>query len=100
MDDVIDLEFRHVAHENTLYSRPVMSTNIRQAILERNQAARNAPGAIRDLSFGRLAMSIPKLDWYWIKRKYPDLASLHKPTFDAALSKFQASSEAAPYLMR
>lgn len=100
MDDVIDLEFRHVKHENMLYSRPVMSTNIRAAILERNQAVRNSPGAIRDLSFGRLEMSIPKLDWYWWQKKYPDLASLDKHTFDAALAKFRGSAEAAPYLMR
>ena len=77
-----------------------MSTSIRSAILERNQALRNQPGALRDLTFARMVMSIPKLDWHHLKIKYPDLASNDHETYKRALARFQASSEAAPYLVR
>ena len=98
--DIIEREYRSVPHENKLYSRLVMSTDIRTAILERNKALRNNPGTIKDLSFGRLAISFPELDWIHWKKVYPDLGS-HDPAIQqAALAKFMATSEAAPYLVR
>jgi hypothetical protein len=98
--DIVDREYRSVPHENKLYSRLVMSTDIRTAILERNKALQNAPGSINDLSFGRLALSWPELDYhYWIK-KYPDMASDDRAIRDAALAKFMASSESIPYRVR
>lgn len=100
MADIIEREYRSVPHEGKLYSRLVMDTSIRNAILERNQAARNNPGAINDLSFGRLAMSMPKLDWEHWKKVYPDLASDDRGIREPALNKFMKSSEAAPYLVR
>jgi hypothetical protein len=74
-----------------------MSTNIRTAILERNRETQRNPGAVKDLSFGRWALSIPELDHIHLVAKYPDLQSHHGPTKQAALAKFMASSESAPY---
>jgi hypothetical protein len=100
MQDIIDREYKSVPHENKLYSRLVMSTDIRRAILDRNQDLRNNPGALNDLSFGRLSMSMPELDWEHWKKTYPDLASPDTGIMNAALAKFMATSEAAPYLVR
>lgn len=99
MDDVIDREFRYVPHEDKLYSRLVMSTDIRAARLEQNKRMRNETPT-RDLSWARWTMSIPQLDWYYLCKKYPDLASQDKHTREAALAKFMASSESAPYKVR
>ncbi len=77
-----------------------MSTNIRTAILERNHQLRTNPGAQRDLTFARQVLAIPVLDDYLLKKKYPDLASPDKQIREAALAKFCASSESAPYKVR
>jgi len=98
--DIIDREFRSVPHEGKLYSRLVMSTNIRQAILHRNQELKKNPGAVNDLSFGRLALSIPELDHHYLVQKYPDLASPDAGIKNAALAKFMASSESIPYRVK
>jgi hypothetical protein len=100
MQDIIDLEYRSVPHEGKLYTRPVMSTNIRSAILERNHQLRINPGAQRDLTFGRQVLAIPALDDYLLKKKYPDLNSPDHDTKQRALAKFMASSESAPYKVR
>lgn len=95
--DIIDRQFRSVPHEGKLYSRLVMSTSIRNAILERNKELQRTPGALRDLSHGRWALSIPELDHYYLCKKYPDLISPDHHTRNRALAKFMASSESAPY---
>ena len=77
-----------------------MSTNIRAAILERNQQLRINPGAQQDLSFGRQVLAIPVLDDYLLKKKYPDLNSPDKQIREIALARFMASSESAPYKVR
>ena len=97
--DVIDREFRSVPHEGKLYSRLVMSTDIRQARLENNKRMRNE-GIVRDLDWARWTLSVPQLDWHYLKLKYPDLASQDKQTRETALAKFTASSESAPYKVR
>ena len=99
MEDVIDREFRFVPHENKLYSRLVMSTDIRQARLEANKRMQ-IERPTRDLSWARWSMSIPQLDWEHLKRKYPDLASQDKQIRETALAKFMASSESTPYKVR
>ena len=99
MNDVIDREFKSVPHEGKLYSRLVMSTDIRQARLEANKRMRNEQ-ATRDLSWGRWALSIPQLDWYHLQRKYPELGSQDKHTREKALQRFMASPESAPYKVR
>ena len=100
MPDIIDREYRSVPHEGKLYSRLVMDTSIRNAILERNAELKKNPGAVNDLSFGRLTMSMPELDWEHWKKVYPDLASQDASIMNAALAKFMRTSEAAPYLVR
>ncbi len=99
MDGITDREFRSVPHEDRLYSRLVMNTNVRQAILERNQRLQNER-VLRDLSFGRMALSIPELDYAHLVRKYPDLASPDGEIKQRAWAKFCASSESAPYKVR
>ncbi len=99
MRDVIDREYRSVPHENKLYSRLVMDTNVRKARLENNQRLRNEQ-AVRDLSWARWTVSIPTLDWHYLTRKYPDLISPDKEIRDRARAKWLASSESAPYKVR
>ena len=97
MLDIVDREYRSVPHEGKLYSRLVMSTSIRNAILERNQELQRNPGSLRDLQHGRWALSIPELDHHYLVKKYPDLASNDRAVKDRALAKFMASPESAPY---
>ena len=99
MDDVIDREFRYVPHEDKLYSRLVMSTDIRQARLEMNKRM-EIERPTRDLEWARWALSIPQLDHYYLCKTYPDLASPDKHTREKALAKFMASPESAPYKVR
>ena len=98
MQDIIDRQY--VKHGDTLHSRLVMSTSIRTAILERNQRLRNAPDTLNDLSFGRVALSIPELDHYHLLKKYPDLGSNDREIKQRALAKFMASPESEPYKVR
>jgi len=97
--DIVDREFRSVPHEGKLYSRLTMSTNIRTAILERNQELQRND-VINDLSFGRQVLSIPELDHYYLVKKYPELQSHDKQIKQRALAKFMASPESAPYRVR
>ena len=99
-EDIIDLEYRSVPHEGKLYTRPVTSTNIRQAILERNHQLRINPGAQQDLAFGRQVLAIPVLDDMLLKKKEHERASRDKQIRGAALAKICASSESAPYKVR
>jgi hypothetical protein len=99
MDPITDREFRSVPHEDKLYSRLVMNTNVRTAILERNKRLRNER-PLQDLSFGRMALSIPELDYAHLVRKYPDLAAPDEGIKQRAWARFCASSESAPYKVR
>jgi hypothetical protein len=102
MHDIIGREYRSVPHEGRLYSRLVMSTSIRNAILERNKRLRADSGApLRDLpGIGRLALSIPALDWEHIRKKYPELESTDGQTKRNAIIKFVNSSDSLPYKVR
>jgi len=51
----------------------VLTQPTRNLILERNKELRKNPGAIRDLSFGRQAASIPIIDYLALKKKHPIL---------------------------
>lgn len=96
-DPFLDREYRFVPHEDKLYSRLSMSTNIRAAIMDRNAELRKNPGAINDLSFGRLAISMPELDYWQLVKRKPELQAPDKQTRDAAWAKWMASAESAPY---
>ncbi len=97
--DVIDREYRTVPHEDKLYSRLVMDTNVRRARLEANQRMRNEQ-AVRDLDWARWAVSIPELDYHYITRKHPELQSPDRQIRDKAWARWLASSESAPYRVR
>ena len=97
MQDIIGREY--VQHGDMTYSRLVMSTSIRSAILERNKDLQRND-ALQDLSFGRWALSIPELDHHYMVKKYPDLQSQDGAIKNKALAKFMASSESAPYRVR
>lgn len=97
--EVTDREYRFVPHEDRLYSRLVMSTSIRNAILERNQALQ-AEQVQNDLSFGRQALSIPELDLMHILKKYPEMASHDPQIKKQGVLKFLASPESKPYRVR
>lgn len=47
----------------------------RKLILERNAELRKTPGTLKDLSFGRQLASIPVLDYYALRQKFPKLRS-------------------------
>jgi len=100
VQDILSRELVHDQGSDTLHSRLVMSTNIRSAILERNQELRRNPGALQDLSFGRLALSIPELDYWHLRKKYPDMFEGDAETRQRALARFCASPESAPYKVR
>jgi hypothetical protein len=99
-DPVLDRKYRFVPHETKLYSKLTMSTNIRSAIMDRNAELQKNPGALNDLSFGRLAVSVPELDWHQITERNPDLISPDHEIRNRALAKWLASSESAPYKVR
>ena len=83
-----------------VHSRLVMNTSIRQAILVRNKELRKNPGAIQDLSFGRMELSIPELDYWHIRKKWPGMFDGDIETRKAQLQRFMASPESAPYKVR
>ena len=96
--DIIDREFRSVPHEDKLYSRLVMSTNIRNAILERNKRlAIEKPVQDMEGSFGRMALSIPALDLHHVLKRWPDLASPDGQIKKRAVLAFLKSPESEPY---
>ena len=96
--DIIDREFRSVPHEDKLYSRPVMDTNVRAAILERNKRLEiEKPQRDLDGSFGRQALSIPVLDLMHVLKRWPDLASPDGQIKKRAILEFLKSPESEPY---
>ena len=100
-DGVMGREFRTAPGEpGKVYSRLVMSTNIRGAILDRNAELRKNPGVIKDWQHGRLALSIPLLDHERLKVTRPDMFSEDKQTRERALVKFINSPDSAPYKVR
>ena len=77
-----------------------MSTNIRQAILARNQELRKDPAALKKLDWGRWVLSIPHLDLFNFKKRHPDLFDGAPEDRKRALAKFMASPESEPYKVR
>lgn len=100
MPDLLEREFHPDHGTGRLYSRLVMNTGVRQAILERNKELRLNPGVIQDLSFGRQMLSIPELDYWHLRKKYPDLFDGPVEDRRKALKKFLRSPESTPYMVR
>ena len=81
-----------------MHTRPVMNTAIRGAILERNKRLRNDTSKpINDLSFGRLMLSFPELDYWHIRKRWPDMFEGTIEDKKRALQKFLRSPESTPY---
>ena len=97
-DGVFLERFRYQPSEGKLYRE--LSQPSRRAILERNQAIRNESGVLRDLTFGRLALTVPLEDWDALKLKYPDLASKDGEIRSRAWTRFIASAESEPYRVK
>jgi hypothetical protein len=70
------------------------------ARLSLSETLRGEPGTMRDLSFGRLALTIPAEDHEQLTEKYPDLKSRDAHIRSAAWKKFISSAESEPYRVR
>ena len=69
----------------------------RVAVLKEVQERRDNPGSIRDLGFGRAALTIPQLDFMRLTRANPDLISPDAGIKTNAWHKFMHSSESHIY---
>lgn len=69
-------------------------------ILDRNAELRKNPGALRELSFMGLELTIPALHYERLIRTNPDLHSRDAETKTRAWRKFFGSSAADPYRVR
>lgn len=88
----------HVDSDDVMYARPVMNKSIRGAILERNKQLRNDTNKpINDLSFGRVMLSFPEIDYWHIRKRWPDMFEGDALNRKRGLQKFLASPESEPY---
>ena len=69
----------------------------RLAVLKEVQERRDNPGSIRDLGFGRAALTIPQHDYMRLTRANPDLISPDAGIKTNAWKKFMRSSESRIY---
>ena len=69
----------------------------RHAVLKEVQERRDNPGSIRDLGFGRAALTIPQLDFMRLTRANPDLISPDAGIKTNAWHRFMRSSESRIY---
>jgi hypothetical protein len=97
-DGVLRFDYFESPHEGKVHRRT--SQPSADLILNRNAELRKNPGALRDLSFGRLVLNIPVNDLEMLERKYPELRSPDSTERTAAWARFTASAESAPYKVR
>ena len=71
----------------------------RELLLERNAKLRRE-GGLADLTFAGLELRIPEIDYYQLRKKYPDLNAPDGEIRTKAWRRFAASSEADPYRIR
>ena len=91
MDFTIDdgqFKSRIVEHAATGEVGHIFEQKDRDVILERNKRLRQNPGALRDLSFGRLVATIPLEDWYHFLKITPGYRQMDKKQRQAAVMKF------------
>ena len=69
----------------------------RNAVLAEVKERRDNPGSVRDLGFGRAALTIPELDFMRLTRANPDLISPDAGIKTNAWKKFFRSSESRIY---
>jgi len=88
--------YRYQAHEGKLYVET--SQPSRRLILERNQALRADPGALRKTDVMRQVACIPLEDMEALVAKYPDLRNYRdKAARERAWARLLNSPEAQPY---
>lgn len=68
----------------------------RELLLERNAKLRRE-GGLANLTFAEHALRIPEIDYYQLKDRHPELASMDPEIRTRAWRAFVASSEADPY---
>lgn len=78
----------------------VITQPSRDVILKRNSELRKNPGSIRDLSFGRMAASIPLIDYIALKKKYPILGHPDAKVRSDAMIKFLKTPEGSIYTVQ
>ena len=69
----------------------------RHARLDRNNELRKNPGAVRQTSFGKLALDIPITDFKVLGKFFPGIDDPTHPDHKYQLRKFLASPAADPY---
>lgn len=69
----------------------------RGTTLNRNAELRKNKGAVRDWSFGRLALDIPEVDMPMLDRFFPGLADPSHPDHRWQLRAFMRSPASIPY---
>ncbi len=84
-----------LGNDGVLRSHRVQGT--RAAILDRNNELRKNRGAVRDLSFGRLALDVPLSDIPVIDRFFPGFASPSHPDHKWQVRRFLQSEASRPY---
>ena len=98
MDAIIKSELHHHHGDNTLTHVATQPTE--KIILERNAKLRNNPGALNDLSFGRLMASIPIILYDKAIRDGYDLNSKDKAVADMAMMRYLQTPEGKSCLVQ
>lgn len=91
MDFTIDdgqFKQRIVSHAPTGEVGSITVQKDRDVILERNKKLRQSPGALKDLSFGRLVATIPFEDWHNFLKNNPGYRQMDKEQRQAAIMNF------------
>lgn len=91
MDFTIDdgqFRSRIVDHAPTGEVGCITEQKDRDVILERNKRLRQNPGALKDLSFGRLVATIPFEDWQQFLKDNPGYRQMDKKEREAAIMRF------------
>jgi hypothetical protein len=96
LDEVFKADYE--IHGDQLVRRLTQPTE--NIILNRNAELRKNPGAIRDMSFGRMVASIPFNDYEFLRRKYPELVYGDAEQRQKCMYKILSSSEGARFLVR
>ena len=91
MDFTIDdgqFRSRIVEHAATGEVGHIFEQKDRDVILERNKRLRQNPGALKDLSFGRLVATIPFEDWNHFLKLNPGYRQMDKEQRGIAITTF------------
>ena len=97
-DGITGIEI-HVDTDDVMYTRPVMNKSIRGAILERNKRIR-IEQPLKKMDWIRQEFSFPEIDYWRLRKKYPDLFEGAIEDRKRAATKFLKSPESEPYRVR